>query len=120
MFRRIIQSVAAAAMAATAISAIPAPAAAIVSFNGPIGSPLYSNQFPQETDPWLEPRRYATFAYAPRGYASFAYAPVHAGALAYPVSNHLAWCIGRFRSYDPATDTYIGYDGFAHPCLAPF
>jgi hypothetical protein len=27
-----------------------------------------------------------------------------------------AYCIQRFRSYDPETGTYLGYDGHRHPC----
>jgi hypothetical protein len=27
-----------------------------------------------------------------------------------------AWCAQRFRSYDPASGTYLGYDGQRHPC----
>jgi len=26
------------------------------------------------------------------------------------------YCMERFRSYDPATRTYLGYDGHRHPC----
>jgi BA14K-like protein len=25
-------------------------------------------------------------------------------------------CASRFRSYDPATGTYLGFDGLRHPC----
>lgn len=25
-------------------------------------------------------------------------------------------CAMRYRSYDPATGTYLGYDGIRHPC----
>jgi hypothetical protein len=25
-------------------------------------------------------------------------------------------CAQRYRSYDPATGTYLGYDGQRHPC----
>ncbi len=25
-------------------------------------------------------------------------------------------CAARFRSYNPATGTYLGYDGINHPC----
>ncbi len=28
----------------------------------------------------------------------------------------LAYCEQRFRSYDPATGTYLGFDGLRHPC----
>ncbi len=27
-----------------------------------------------------------------------------------------AYCVSRFRSYDPASGTYLGYDGRRHPC----
>lgn len=27
-----------------------------------------------------------------------------------------AYCIQRFRSYDPESGTYLGYDGLRHPC----
>jgi len=26
------------------------------------------------------------------------------------------WCQAHFRSYNPATGMYTGYDGFQHPC----
>ncbi|HTS41243.1 MAG TPA: BA14K family protein [Xanthobacteraceae bacterium] len=28
----------------------------------------------------------------------------------------IAYCMRRFRSYDPYSMTYLGYDGFRHPC----
>ena len=28
----------------------------------------------------------------------------------------VAYCEKRFRSYDPASGTYLGYDGNRHPC----
>jgi len=27
-----------------------------------------------------------------------------------------AYCAARFRTYDPVTHTYMGYDGLPHPC----
>jgi hypothetical protein len=27
-----------------------------------------------------------------------------------------AYCLQRFKSYDPASGTYLGYDGQRHPC----
>ena len=29
---------------------------------------------------------------------------------------HVQACKARYRSYDPASDTYLGYDGFRHYC----
>jgi BA14K-like protein len=28
----------------------------------------------------------------------------------------VAWCERHYRSYDPRTGTYLGYDGYRHPC----
>ena len=28
----------------------------------------------------------------------------------------VAYCVQRFRSYDPRSGTYLGYDGLRHPC----
>jgi hypothetical protein len=47
--------------------------------------------------------------YYPRYYPATVYAgPVGGAAVAY--------CMQRFRSYDPRTSTYLGYDGYRHPC----
>ncbi len=27
-----------------------------------------------------------------------------------------AYCFSKYRSYDPRTGTYLGYDGYRHPC----
>ena len=27
-----------------------------------------------------------------------------------------AYCMDRYKSYDPRSGTYLGYDGFRHPC----
>jgi hypothetical protein len=42
-----------------------------------------------------------------------------AGAIAAGAANSgrsVAYCEQRFRSYDPASGTYLGYDGYRHPC----
>jgi hypothetical protein len=33
-----------------------------------------------------------------------------------PAGDSAGWCQARFRSYDPATGMYTGYDGMRHPC----
>ncbi|HET9717995.1 MAG TPA: BA14K family protein [Pseudolabrys sp.] len=33
-----------------------------------------------------------------------------------PDADAVAYCQQRFRSYDPASGTYLGYDGVRHPC----
>ena len=34
--------------------------------------------------------------------------------------SHVRWCLNRYRSYDPASDTYMGYDGRRHYCRSPY
>jgi hypothetical protein len=58
---------------------------------------------------------YATYSYAyPYGYpyATYSYAPAYA-------NNHVAWCSTAYISYNAATDTYVGYDGYYHRCISP-
>jgi hypothetical protein len=33
-----------------------------------------------------------------------------------PPGDAVAYCMQRFRSYDPGSGTYVGYDGLRHPC----
>ena len=39
-------------------------------------------------------------------------APVYAA----PNQSAVAYCARRFKSYDPASGTYLGYDGLRHSC----
>jgi hypothetical protein len=61
------------------------------------------------------------------GIAGFAAGALIGGALAsqpryyaspgyYGGSSAVAYCERRYRSYDPASGTYLGYDGYRHPC----
>jgi hypothetical protein len=47
------------------------------------------------------------YAYAPT--PGYAYAPGYG-------DSEVAYCASRYRSYDPASGTYLGYDGARHPC----
>jgi hypothetical protein len=38
------------------------------------------------------------------------------GYYAPPAGDAVNYCMQRFRSYDPASGTYLGYDGLRHPC----
>ena len=33
---------------------------------------------------------------------------------------HVNWCLRRYRSYDPASNTFVGYDGRLHACVSPY
>lgn len=53
---------------------------------------------------------YYGYGYGPDYYGyDYGYAP---GAVVVEGSD----CEQRFRSYDPASGTYLGYDGLRHPC----
>lgn len=51
--------------------------------------------------------------YAPRYYGGYAPAPGYYGGGG---DDQDAYCFSRFKSYDPASGTYLGYDGLRHPC----
>jgi hypothetical protein len=33
-----------------------------------------------------------------------------------PPGDAVGYCMQRFKSYDPGSGTYLGYDGYRHPC----
>ena len=47
-------------------------------------------------------------------YPPGAYGPGYYRAPGY--GGDAAYCASRYRSYDPATGTFLGYDGMRHPC----
>ena len=53
-------------------------------------------------------REYPPYPYYTPAYP--VYGPYSAGDPA------IAYCMRRFRSYDPYSRTYLGYDGYRHPC----
>ena len=55
---------------------------------------------------------YYDYGYASPGYYDYGYA-----SPGYPApGGDAAYCAQRYRSYDPASGTYLGYDGIRHPC----
>ena len=44
----------------------------------------------------------------------------NAQTYAYAGSPHVTWCEQNYRSYNPGTDTYLGYDGAYHYCVSPY
>jgi hypothetical protein len=34
--------------------------------------------------------------------------------------DHVEWCLNRYRSYNPSTDRFLGYDGRYHRCNSPY
>ncbi len=35
-------------------------------------------------------------------------------------SAHVRWCLNHYRSYNPRTDMFLGYDGYHHRCRSPY
>ncbi|MBL8893800.1 MAG: BA14K family protein [Rhizobiales bacterium] len=33
---------------------------------------------------------------------------------------HVQYCFNRYRSYDPRSNTFLGYDGYRHECVSPY
>jgi hypothetical protein len=65
---------------------------------------------------WGHRRHYGPGAAALGGLAAGA---IIGGAIANSqarANDAVAYCSQRFRSYDPASGTYLGYDGRRHPC----
>ena len=42
--------------------------------------------------------------------------PAYAVPVAPVAEDAVAYCMQRFKSYDPRSGTYLGYDGARHPC----
>lgn len=72
---------------------------------------------------------YGGYPYGPYGYGNYGnygsydtydYVPGPAAAVApgpmVAQGGEVAWCEARYRSYDPTTGTYLGFDGMRHPC----
>ena len=58
---------------------------------------------------------YGTPGYTDYGYSGF-YAPPGDSGYASSGERDDAYCASRYRSYDPTSGTYLGYDGVRHSC----
>jgi hypothetical protein len=113
----------AAALAAAGIAVAtikPAHAHSGWTYNPMTGTPLtFSDASQLPPDGRSKAAPFASYLYgsvipAPRATATLAFAPLDGGTA------HVAWCTARFRSYDPTTDTYRGFDGLRHRCESPY
>jgi hypothetical protein len=74
---------------------------------GALASPYYYGYGPYYPAPYyVAPPAPAYYGYGPP-------APVYGAPVA---GDAVAYCRQRFKSYDPASGTYLGYDGLRHPC----
>jgi hypothetical protein len=72
---------------------------AIAAATSPLWAPGYYDYYPG-------------YAYGPGYGYGYAVAPAPVA----PGGGSVAYCESRFRSYNPATGMYLGYDGQYHPC----
>jgi len=120
MRSKLLGGAAALALTACTVLATTAPASAAWGWHrwgggwgwpGAVAAGVIGGAVAAATSPLWAPGYYdyePGYAYGP-GYA-VAPAPVIGG------ENSVAYCESRFRSYNPATGTYLGYDGQYHPC----
>ena len=59
---------------------------------------------------------YGPYPYGPYYGAPYVYGPSPVYAAPPDDEDAVAYCMQRFRSYDPGSGTYLGYDGLRHPC----
>jgi hypothetical protein len=113
------------ASAAPLLAAAPAAAA-------PVHDPMHlRNAAPSMTETvqyrrWGGGRYYGGGRHYRRGYgwggaaAGLAAGAIIGGAIASQnaarADSATEYCLQRFQSYDPASGTYLGYDGMRHPC----
>jgi hypothetical protein len=45
---------------------------------------------------------------------------VVAPPVSYRRSAHVEWCLNRYRSYNPRTNTWVGYSGRVYQCDSPY
>jgi hypothetical protein len=76
---------------------------------GALASPYYGPYYGAPVYAAPPPVYYGPPAYGPPAYGG---PPAGAPTAGDPV----AYCMQRYRSFDPASGTYLGFDGLRHPC----
>lgn len=56
------------------------------------------------------------YGYGPYYAPPYAYGPPAVYAAPPVYDDAVAYCMRRFRSYDPGSGTFLGFDGLRHPC----
>jgi hypothetical protein len=79
---------------------------ALAAATSPFWAPGYYDYYPGYAG---QPYGYA---YQPYGYDTYDYVQ----APAVTAGGDVGYCEARFHSYDPASGTYLGFDGQRHPC----
>ena len=98
----------------------------ICSATGGLAAPVFLNStavgwypyWPLGTGQYFSPGFYGYSAgfYGPGYYTRDYFAPAYAPVAGSRRQNWNAYCLAKYRSFNLATGTYLGYDGFSHPC----
>ena len=83
------------------------PADTNYGYSGYYGTPGYTN--------YGYSGYYGTPGYTNYGYSGYYATPGYSGYASFGGRDD-AYCASRYRSYDPASGTYLGYDGVRHSC----
>jgi hypothetical protein len=127
MRSKLLGGAAAIALTACTVLASAGPASAQRWHRGPFGwgagiaAGVIGGAVAAATSPLWAPGYYGNYpgyAYGPAyGYGTYDYvAPPAAMPGPAFAGGDVAYCEQRFRSYDPASGTYLGFDGLRHPC----
>jgi BA14K-like protein len=96
-------------------------------FGGAVAAGVIGGAVAAATSPLWAPGYYNSYGGYPYGgypYGSYGYDTYYAQPPAVVVApgpvvaqgGDVAWCQSRYRSYNPSTGTFLGYDGQNHPC----
>jgi hypothetical protein len=130
MRSKLLSGIAALTLTAATVMASAGPASARgwhghggFGLGGAIAAGVIGGAVAAATSPYWAPGYYGNpdYAYGPNygyGYGVYDYAPAPYVAAAPVVAGggDAGYCEQRFRSYDPASGTYLGFDGLRHPC----
>jgi hypothetical protein len=72
--------------------------------------------YPQNQGYYPQNQGYYYPAQTYSGYSDPGYVYSDAAPAAYNNGDSVAYCEQTYRSYNPATGSYLGYDGFRHAC----
>jgi hypothetical protein len=118
MRAKLLAGAAAIALAACTAMASAAPASAAPwgwhggwGWGGGLAGGIIGGTIAAATSPLWAPGYYS-YGWGP-GYDVYDYAPGPAVTVG---GGGVGWCEARFRSYNPATGMYLGYDGVYHHC----
>ncbi len=131
-FSKALAAVGAVAIAATALIPTTAAVAAPNGFQWKGNSPYYSNHKGyQNRQPgyrynngfWFPPAAFIAGAIIggalSQSQPSYSYARPQTYSYVY-ATPHIVWCQQHYRSYNIATDSFTGYDGYVHRCVSPY